>query len=314
MLDTPAPQKTRRIGVLLFPQFSMHCLANAIEPLRGANTLAGQVLYEWEFLSLDGKPLQSSSGLPVTPAMPLSDHPGGDLLMIIPSYGHPDHATPATSRGLRAASKRFAHLGGFDTGSWLLAKAGLLEGYRATIHWDVLTDLAETFPEIEVSEDRFVIDRNRISCGGASTTMELMLHLIGLHHGAMLRLEVSALFMHGERDLSATPHQRHSDDQWVEMAVSLMRRNLETPLSIPEVAAHLGISARALEAHFAKATARTPQSTYRSLRLAAARRLVQQTTYSIAEIGTRCGYEDPSALTRAFRKEFGTTPRALRLS
>ena len=185
----------RTVGVLLFDSFSNFCLANAVEPLRAANTLARKQLYRWQFLSIDGTVVTSSSGLPVQPEMPLGRHPGGDLLFVMPSYGFATHCTPACSKALRAASIRFRTLAAMDSGSWLLASAGLLAGRRATIHWDELELFAERFPDVEVLEDPTVADGNILSCGGASTAFELVLGLIEQHHGPMLRIEVASMFM-----------------------------------------------------------------------------------------------------------------------
>jgi transcriptional regulator GlxA family with amidase domain len=306
-----SPRPEREIGVLLFDRFSNHCLANAIEPLRAANNLSGRSLYRWRFLSVDGKGVVSSSGLPVQPDAPLSRHQGGDYLFVMPSYGFREHAGAPTLRALRSAAGRFGALVGMDTGAWLLAAAGLLAGRRATIHWDEITPFAERFPDIDVREDRYVIDRDRITCGGVTTTFDLILDLIEAHHGAMLRLEVAALFLHSDRPLAqraGAPTGRTA----VDAALSVMRRTVETPLPIAAVAQAAGLSQRALEAAFRDSLGLGPQSVYRSLRLREARRLAEGTAMSVAEIAGRCGYADPSALTRAFREEFGQSVRDLR--
>jgi len=298
----------RSVGVLLFDQFSNHCLANAIEPLRAANTLSRRRLYHWRFLGIDGAPVLSSSGLPVTPEGTLSRAAGGDLLFVMPSYGFRAHAGPATLRALRAASRRFKVLAGLDTGAWLLAAAGLLDGRQATIHWDERGALAEAFPEVDVRAERFVIDGNRMTCGGVTTAFDLVLALIHGHHGSMLALEVASLFMPGmpaiAADLPPTAARQ------VQAAVALMRAHLETPLPIPALATRLGLGQKALGRLFHAELGRTPQAVYRTLRLREARRLAEHSRHGIAEIATRCGYADAAAMTRAFRAEFGTTPSA----
>jgi transcriptional regulator GlxA family with amidase domain len=305
-------QRPREIGVLLFDRFSNLCLANAIEPLRAANTLSGRDLYRWSFLSVDGAGVVSSSGLPVQPDMPLSRHPGGDYLFVMPSYGFREHAGARTSRALRSAAARFGDLVGMDTGAWLLAAAGLLSGRRATIHWDEMVAFAEHFPDIDVREDRYVIDRNRITCGGVTTTFDLILDLIEAHHGAMLRLQVAALFLHNDRPLAGRVALPRTGRPVVDTALSVMRRNIEAPLPVSAVAKAAGVSQRSLGAAFRDTLALSPQAVYRSLRLREARRLAEGTRMSVAEIAGRCGYADPSALTRAFRAEFGQSLREAR--
>lgn len=300
-------QKTKTIGVTLYPGFSNLNLANAVEPLRAANDLARAKLYTWRYLGLEAGPIRSSSGLPVTPDGQLS-HASGDLLLLCPSYGHKSLATPANLRALRAASTRFTQMAGLDTGAWLLAAAGLMDGFQATCHWDVLDDMAETYPEVAVSDARFVVDRSRISSGGATTTLELMLHLIEEDHGPALAQEVAALFMHGEGGPRLPPFPQPR----MRAAAALMRRHLEDPLSIAEIARRLGLTQRSIEQAFRAAGSQSPAQLYRRIRLTEARRLTLETPLSVAEIATRTGYTDPAAMTRAFRSTFGTTPRDLR--
>lgn len=302
--SSAAPQQ---FGVLLFDGFSNHCLANTVEPLRAANMLSRRTLYGWRFLSLDSGPVTSSSGLQVAPHTVLQAA-DGDMLLVMPSYGFQSHGGWRTQAGLRAAAQRFGTLAGLDTGSWLLAQAGLLDGYRATIHWEELTGFTERFPEVEACRERYVIDRNRITCSGAMAAFDLVMQLIGQDHGQALALEVAQLFM--TRD-SARSHTggAGSASGYVNRALAVMQENLETPLSIPEIARRVGQSQKTLESRMKADLGAGPAKVYRRLRLNLARKLVSETDLSIGEIALRAGYEDPSALTRAFRSEFGQSPR-----
>lgn len=310
-MQKPKSFRARSVALLLFEGFSNLCLANAVEPLRAANTLSRRRLYSWRHLALAADPVRSSSGLPVQPER-LAGQPGGDYLFVMPSYGYEHLDTGELRRTLRAAATSYGTLVGLDTGSWLLASAGLLNGRRATSHWDILAQLGEAFPEVEVVDDRFVIDGDRISCGGATTTLELMLALIEAHHGAALALEVAALFMYGERDPRVDPLFHMPPHRTVQAAAALMRRNVERPLTIGEIAKGLGLGQRALETAFRSSSGTTPAGAYRRIRLNEARRLLEQTRQGVAEIAERCGYADATAMTRAFRREFGLAPRDLR--
>ncbi len=303
--------KSQSIGLLLFEGFSNFCLANAVEPLRAANTLARADLYHWEFLGLHSETLMSSSGLPVSPQKLTADQ-RGDVLFVMPSYGHVAFATPQNARVLRAASNRFEMLVGLDTGAYLLAHAGLLDGRRATCHWDILSEAAEVFPQVDFTEDRFVIDGDRASCGGATTTLDLMLALIERDHGAPLALEVAALFMYGERDPLTDPRRLIPRNRQIRAAAALMRRHVEDPLTLSQVAKGVGLSLRGLEESFRTHAGLSPARLYRSIRLAEARRRMEQTRDSVAEVALRAGYKDATAMTRAFKTEFGITPSAAR--
>ncbi|WP_119840556.1 GlxA family transcriptional regulator [Pseudooceanicola algae] len=299
------------VGVLLFPAFSNHCLANAVEPLRAVNSLSGETRYRWRYLSLDGGEVASSSGLTVRVDSALDRAAGGDYLFVMPSYNAPTLDTPACRLALRGARKRFARVAALDTGSWLLAGAGLLDGRRATLHREEQIALAERFPEVEVLADRVVDDGDILSCGGALTSFELVLGLIERHHGALMRLEVAALFLDGSTDAPGTLAPP-LPGRTAEAAMAIMLRHIETPLPIDRIATDLGISRKRLESRCRLRYGIRPRELYRALRLREARRLVEGSSLSVAEIAVRCGYGDPSAMTRAFRLDFGMTPRALR--
>lgn len=303
--------RTQSICVLLFENFSNHCLANAVEPFRAANTISRKALYSWQFLSVTGGVISSSSGLPVETQKWSDEQPRGDYLFVMPSYGF-EHFTANTGPLLRSARDRFKVLVGLDTGAWLLAAAGLLNNRKATIHWDEFTRFSEAFPETDVTENRIVVEEDLATCGGASTAIELSLKLIEAAHTHMFALEVAALFMHGDKLDLLDPYQRATTDKLVRAATALMRRNIENPLTIPDVSKQLNVDQRALEVAFERFLKLTPRRCYKSIRLREARRLVELSTLTIAEVATRCGYQNASALTRAYKAEFGDTPRAHR--
>lgn len=300
----------QEFDILLFDQFSNHCLANIVEPMRAANGFSKGAIFKWRFVTLDGQAVQSSSGMQVTPHGALREGRGATLL-VMPSYGFRRFATWETTQQLRVAAKRYGMLAGLDTGSWLMAHAGLLDGYRATIHWDEWTSFAETFPAVDALRERFVIDRDRITCSGAMAAFDLVVHLIGQRHGRLLALKVARLFMseEGGGGPSAFDGRR---GKLVDRAITAMLEHLERPLSISQVARGLGISQKTLETRMRAELGVTPQTAYRTLRLTLAHKLVSETAQSVSEIAGRCGYENASAMTRAFKAEFGETPRTLR--
>ena len=294
-----------QISILLFDRFSNHCLANVLEPLRAANDLSSQQVFEWNIVVLGGQRVRSSSGLRLEADAQLADM-RGDILMVMPSYGFLTHANVTSSRALRAAARRFDILAGLDTGSWLLAEAGLLDDYRATIHWDELDRFSERFSDIDVQKEAVIYDRDRITCGGASTAFALAMQMIEKQHGAALRLRVEHLFSGA---YAQRPVRRGGI---AARAVDLMRAHIEEPLPIAQLAQQLGRSQKHLEQQMLARLGAAPQVIYRRIRLERARQLSLDTTISVAEISLRCGYQDASAMTRAFRSEYGTTPQALR--
>lgn len=302
---------TRQFNFLLFDGFSNHCLANTVEPLRAANTLSRQALYAWQFYSPDGQAVQSSSGLQVTPHGALGQE-SGDVLVVMPSYGFLGLDTAPISRALRAADKRHAVLAGLDTGSWLLARAGLLDDRRATIHWDELSRFEEAFPNVDAVQERFVIDGNRITCSGAMAAFDLADALIRADHGPLLSMEVAHLLMtRGTPQSYALPMK--SEDTLVNRVLRIMQATIEAPIRIQDIARQLGCSQKKIESRVQAELGTTPRALYRRLRLNLARKLATETDQSVAEIASRCGYDNASAMTRAFRAEFGQTPTTFRV-
>ena len=267
-------------------------------------------MYSWCFCSIDGDPVQSSSGLVVTPNGAISDQQG-DVLVVMPSYGYRKLDTRSTTRTVLATAKKHRQVAGLDTGSWLLARAGLLDEHRATIHWDELSRFEESFPAVDAVQERFVIDGNRLTCSGAMAAFDLASALIRRDHGPLLSMEVGYLLM-SRNGQDHYPLPLKSEDTLVNRALGFMQANLETPLSIRELARKIGCSQKRIEMRVQAELKTTPQALYRRLRLNLARNLAEDTEQSIAEIASRCGYENASAMTRAFKAEFGQTPTAFR--
>ena len=293
------PKQTEAVGIALYPRFSNHCLANALEPLRAANDLSGRALYRWHLLTPDGQAVASSSGLPVMPDHRLADAPGGDLLMLLPSYDH--QAQTKHSRALRGAAHRYDRIAGLDAGAWLMAHAGLLHDRRAVIHADLARDFEAAFPDVAVLPGRWVEDGARLTAGGATAAFDLVLHLIRRAHGAALAQSVAALFLAGP---SAGP-----SDRLVARAISTMERTIEDPVALADLARAVGVTARTLTRRFIRATGETPGQVYVRLRLDAGRRALEGGS-GVAEAAFTAGYSDASAFARAMRRRYGAPPSA----
>lgn len=319
---------TRRIGFLLLPGFSNLCLANAVEPLRAANELSGWPCYRHRLVSLDGASVSSSSGIEVKVDGALDDALEGafegagrlDAFFVISSYDYRDFATPALKAALHRMAGRSTWLGGLDTGPWLLASAALLDGRRATIHWQEQARLREDFPEVEVTGDRYVVDRGRITAGGATTVLDLMLSLLRRDVGEVLALDVMRLFVYDEerpaegqqRGLLHAPFAARAPI--VAAAIAAMEQRVETPAPLPEIAAAAGCSQRKLERAFDRALGVTPRRYYDYLRLSAARRMLLDDGRTVAQAAEATGFGSASSFARAYRRLFGQSPRQVKPS
>ncbi|MFN3210361.1 MAG: GlxA family transcriptional regulator [Roseovarius sp.] len=310
---TKSSDSLTRIGFLLFDRFSNLCLANCIEPLRAANSACPKTAFEWRILSLDGGPTRSSSDIEMIAHLSVTHAPKLDYLFVLASYGHEKHDNSRTRHTLRAAVRRADVVVGLDAGPWLLASAGLLDGRRATVHWDLLDAFTERFLAVEAEQARVLRDGHVITCAGAMSALDLTLDLIAQHVGMAVRLDVEGLFLHGEPPV-AQDRTTQVADPLVRRGLKAMRGAIEKPLTLQQLAEHLSCQPRTLDRRFRARLGASPGKVYRHLRLAAARKLIEDSALGIAEIAVRCGYDSPAAMTRAIRRQYGATPRALRRS
>lgn len=309
---TKAINQPVSFAFLIFDQFSNLCLANCLEPLRAANTLTRARAFDWQILTPDGAPALSSSGMQVVPHAPLSALKACDYLFVVASYDHIRHDTTATRRGLRRAARMADNTVGLDAGPWLMAASGLLDGRRATVHWDLLEAFTERFLEVDAEQARIARDGPLMTCAGAMSALELTLGLISEHLGVSARLDVEALFIHGDPPVGSARDQHAVSDPLVARALGVMRGNLEHPLLLDTLAHQLSCQPRTLDRRFRASLGASPGTVYRHLRLSQARKMLESTSLGVAEIAVRCGYESPAAMTRAVSRMFGATPTALR--
>ncbi|MBP9183091.1 MAG: GlxA family transcriptional regulator [Fuscovulum sp.] len=303
------------IALLVLPQASILEVASALDPLRNANRQLGEEAFRWRIVTPDGGPVALTCGLSLPSDGPLAAAEGAEVLIVIAGYRLQEVATRPLIRDLRRMAPRFRLVGGVDAGPWVMARAGLLDGYRATVHWEDLEDLAARHPEVEVVPDRFVIDRNRATIGGAAPAADFMLHLIGARHGPALARQVALSFLTTPRpgsEAQTAPAPDPTLDPRVATAVARMETRIDAPEPVAATAAAVGLSARRLEALFRHAFGTTPGAHALALRLQAARRMLTDTRHPLAEVALRTGFSSPATLSRAFRRAYGQPPGALR--
>ncbi|WP_459207016.1 GlxA family transcriptional regulator [Pseudomonas sp. MLB6B] len=305
------------IDLLLLPGFSAMGFISAIEPLRVANRFRG-ALYQWRVLSLDGGAVEASNGMSVNADQALEEGEAGRLLLVIAGFDPLRHFGPALQQALRKRDRAGVVLGGIDTGAMVLAEAGLLDGHRATLHWEALEAFRERYPRLQATQELFEIDRRRITCAGGTASIDLMLDLIAQVHGSALAVQVSEQFVLG-RIRPRQDHQRMEiaarygiGNRKLVQVVGEMERHLETPLDTLQLAANASITRRQLERLFRLHLNDTPSGFYLGLRLDKARLLLAQTPMSVTQVSLACGFELPSYFTRCYKRRFGHCPRAER--
>ena len=313
--ERPASGAPRHVGFLLVPSYSMIAFGSALEPLRMANRLSGRELYRWSIITADGAPVEASNGIEVAPHQSIADARSCDLVLVCAGEDVNAVADKSLLFWLRKLAHDKVRLGAICTGSYVLAKAGLLGGYRCTIHWENMASLREEFPDIVVSPEVFEIDRDRYTCSGGTAPLDMMLNVIHEEHGGHLASAISEEFIceriRGRHDRQRIPLRLHlgtSQPKLIE-AVLLMEANLEEPMSLDEIARHVALSRRQLERLFQKYLNCVPTRYYLELRLARARQLLLQTSMSIVDVAFACGFVSAPHFSKCYRDYFGIPPR-----
>lgn len=307
-----------RIGFLLLPEFPMYALVPAIEALRIAGQNRGRPLYEWQFFSADGAPIAAGNGMQIKPDSSIADVAWFPTVFVC-GGNHPlQHVSKRITDWLRRLGRHGSTLGAIDTGAFALAKAGLLNNHKVTLHWEVLTTFREHFPHIDAVEQLYVIDRDRITCAGGHAVLDLMLHLIARRHGAGLAQMVANAFVAQRIRREGEPQRMDvaqvSGDSRAPFTRILhdMEEHLADPLSASELAERAGVSLRALGRVLRDRVGESPMRYYRKVRLQAARNALFYSDVPIKEIARTCGFNSPEIFSRTFRAHFGVSPREFR--
>lgn len=305
------------VNFLVLPGCSLLTLASTVEPLRAANRQAGRTVFDWRFVSVDGISPVTSSGI----AWPVSGKhdPSSrcDVLGIIAGFGAPQMIDRKLIAHIYRAARHARLVIGIESGAWLLARAGLLDEHRAATHWEDFEEFAAAFPNVDLRPDRYVIDRRFVTTSGASPTFDMMVDLVRRELGHPAALDVATSFVHddlraaGDPQVNATLGDARHDPRLVR-SIRIMETHVDAPVSIAAIAKRVSMSARGLEQLFDRQLGQTPGSYFLSLRLAAARRLVNDTRLSMTDIASRTGFSSESAFSRAFSRQHGLSPSASR--
>lgn len=305
-----------RIGMLLLPGFNGFAAQAFLDPFRAANYLRGSRIYDWQFLSLDGGSVVASNGIKIAATSGIEQQsPHHDFLMVNASWAPEQFRSKDLQTWLRLGSRQGVTLGGIDNGAVVLAFAGLLDNHRVVVHYEHLAAFNEMFPAIETAESLYTIDKRRISCCGGVAAVDLALEIIRIQKGIELA-NASARYIFHERLRDAAEAQfprrlqpvGYQVPEKLRDAILLMERNIEEPLTQPELASYLALSVRQLQRIFKQYIGLTPVRYYLNVRLDRARGLVTQTEMPIMDIAALCGFLRAEQLSRAYVKHFDITP------
>ena len=319
MASAESQSMPTHFGFLLLDDFTLISMSSAIETLRMANRVAGSQVYRWQMVSRDGGPVTASDGLSINADFGIGDEVRSrtvEAIVVCGGEGVERFAAKPVLRWLRACSARGLALGSACTGSYVLAKSGLLDGYRCSIHWENYAALTLGFPKVAVSRSIYTIDRDRFTSSGGTAPMDMMLYFVRRQLGTEISAGVADQFVHDRirdtRDRQHVPLRHIVGGQSAKLvaAVELMECNIREPFSQVELASYVGLSRRQLQRLFQKYLLCSPSHYYLQLRLERARQLLFQTDLSIVEISAQTGFVSSSHFSTTYKELFGNTPSA----
>lgn len=302
------------IGFLLVPNFPLVCLSSALDVLRHANNYAGTQRFRYRTYSSGGAPVRASNGLEIQAGAAVTDSATPELLFVCAGIDPAKGDTPATRKWLRHLARNNTPLGGISAGAYILASAGLLDGYQCTVHWEDSAVFRETFPEIELTDRVFVIDRDRFTCSGGAATIDMMLRIVAEDLGADIAAKIAEMMLVDrvrstlDKQASAALYKAKAKSEPLARAIEAMEKNLEAPLSMIELSRHIGLTRRQLHRLFRQHTGQTPTDFYRDLRLRYARSLLHGTPAKIIDVAMAAGFGSHSHFTKVYRERFGVSP------
>jgi transcriptional regulator GlxA family with amidase domain len=317
-VEPPAATRPRVFVFLLVPNLPMMALTSAIEPLRALNRLSRNPFYSWRLASLNGEPITASNGITLQTVALDDALANADYLITCAGLPIQKARERRYIAAIRRGAARGIAIGSLSSGTLLLARAGVLDGYRCTIHWEHIFSFRESFPDVNCTNKLYEIDRDRLTCSGGTAAMDMMLQLIAEHHGAGIAGAVANQFHH-ERIRDGREDQRGGLQQvlahlpeTVRGAIRIMRDNIDEPVSLDRISRKVGIGTRQLERLFMRHAGTTPIRYYLRLRIERARELLIYTDRRVGDIAASCGFSATSHLATWYRRIFGTTPAEVR--
>lgn len=306
--------RQRRFVFLLLDRFTMLSFAGAIEPLRIANRVLGRQAYIWRLAGENGVESTCSNGASFRLDMGLDEIEREDTVLVCGGIDVQQATTKAVLNWLRREARRGVAIGGLCTASYTLAKAGLLDGRRATIHWENQDSFLEEFEDVRLTKSVFVIDGNRMSTAGGTASIDLMLKIIAADHGEEVantvadQLIYSSIRTDQDTQRLSIPTRIGVRHPKLSQVIQMMESNIEDPISPADLAEEVGMSTRQLERLFRRYLNRSPKRYYMELRLQKARNLLMQTDMSVINVALACGFASPSHFSKCYRAHYRTTP------
>lgn len=304
----------RRFVFVLLEQFTLLSFASAVESLRIANRMAGRRIYEWLLIGEGGDTATCSTGAQFKLDAGLDEFNRDDTILICGGLKVQAATTRTLLNWVRREARKGLVIGGLCTASYVMARAGLLDGKRATIHWENADGFSEDFADVNLTHSVFTIDGNCLTTAGGTSSLDLMLKLIADDHGTDLANAVADQLIYSsirtDHDVQrlSVPARIGVRHPKLAQVIHMMEQNIEEPITPSLLAQHVDMSTRQLERLFRRYVNRSPKRYYMELRLARARNLLMQTDMSVINVALACGFASPSHFSKCYRAHYDTTP------
>ncbi len=304
----------KRFVFVLMENFTLLSFASALDALRIANRMANRELYSWKFIGDGGQEVGCSAGTVFKLDDDLVELHRDDIAILCGGMNIQSATTKRLLNWIRREARRGLTMGGLCTAAYPLAKAGLLDGKRATIHWENQDSFSEEFLEVNLTKSVFVVDGNRLSTAGGTSSIDLMLKIIADDHGEELANAVADQMIYSsirtDQDTQrlSVPTRIGVRHPKLSQVIQMMEQNIEEPISPATLAKNVGMSTRQLERLFRRYLSRSPKRYYMELRLQKARNLLMQTDMSVINVALACGFASPSHFSKCYRAHYSTTP------
>ena len=304
----------RRFVFVLMEHFILLSFSSALDALRIANRMSGKKLYDWTFIGESEEFVSCSAGTQFKLDNPLIELHRDDTILLCGGTAIQASTTKKLIGWLRREARRGLVIGGLCTAAYPMAKAGLLDEKKATIHWENQDSFAEEFLEVELTKTVFVCDGNRYTTAGGTSSIDLLLKIIADDHGEELANAVADQMIYSsirtDQDTQrlSVPTRIGVRHPKLSKVIQMMEINIEEPISPSVLAKDVGMSTRQLERLFRRYLDRSPKRYYMELRLQKARNLLMQTDMSVINVALACGFASPSHFSKCYRAHYDTTP------